>query len=351
MIVRLFLASLFVFATLPFTASAQDSAGVSINPATIEDSADPGQFIETSIDITNLSGTAQEYYVFARDIIGVRDGNAPEFAEEGREQTGFELSTWVTLPEEPYTLEPGGRVTVPVTIQVPDNASPGSHFGGVFVSIEPPRLRTVGASVGYEVASIISLKISGDAITNAQIREFSTDKIIHGLTDVNFNVRLQNTGNVLVRPHGPLEVYNMFGSRVYEASFNDSLGGVFPGTIRDFKIAWRDENPGFGRYQAVLALVYEDDNGNRTIDATVSFWILPLNIIFPAAIVLAVLLVVSYIGVRIYVRRAVQSASGGRRQLARTRRKSKQVSVLMLVSVVLLTVTALFLILLLLMFA
>jgi len=64
-----------------------------------------------------------------------------------------------------------------------------------------------------------------------------------------------------------------------------------------------------------------------------------------------VLLLIAYAGVRWYVNRVVSHATGGRRQLVRNRRKSKQISMLMLVSIVLLTVTALFLILLLLLFA
>ncbi len=336
---------------LPVISLAQDSAGVSINPATLERSVDPGDVIEASINVRNISDREETYFVSPRDIIGVRDGNAPEFAPEGQEKTGYELSAWVTVDEGPYTMDPGESVSIPLTIVVPDDASPGSHFGGLFVSTEPPKLRTIGASVGYKVPSIISLKVSGDTIINAQIREFSTEKIIHGSTNVKFNVRIQNSGNVLVRPHGPLEVYNMFGSQVHSRLFNENLGGVFPGVIRTFNQSWSDDNPGFGRYQAVLSLVYEAEGGNRTIDSTVTFWILPMNIIFPVLGVLAVLLIVGYLSVRMYINRVVRQSAGSRRQLVRSRRKSKQISMLMLVSIVLLTITALFLILLLLLLA
>lgn len=348
---RAILLVLFSILVVPHFVFAQSSAGISINRATIESAADPGDVINEEIEITNLSDKEQLYYIFARDIVGVRDGNAPEFANEGQELTGFELSTWLDLPSEPITVPAGGKKNLQFTIKVPDNATPGSHFGGVFVSVEPPKFREIGASVGYDVASIISIKISGDTTISAQIREFSTDKIIHGNTNVGFNVRIQNTGTVLVRPYGPLEVFNMFGRKVHTATFNETQGGVFPGTIRDFTQSWSDENPGFGRYQAVLALIYEADGGNRTIDATVSFWILPMKIIGPALIILAVLLLISYFAVRLYVRRAVQQVSGARRHLVRRQRKSKQLSMLMLVSIVLLTVTALFLILLLILFA
>ncbi len=342
---------LFALFVSPLLVFAQDSSGVSLNPATIQEPADPGSRIESQIEVTNLSSSEQVYYIAARDIVGVRDGNTPIYADGEQEKTGFEMSSWLELPTEPYTVAPGEKFLVPIIINVPETATPGDHFAGVFVSRQPPRLREIGAGVGFDVATIVIAKISGDRIIDAQIREFSTEKIIHGTTDVNFSVRIQNSGSDIARPYGPLEVYNMFGRRVTSLTFNESLGGVFPGTVRDFVLSWSDKNPGFGRYQAMIALAYETELGNRTINSSVSFWILPLNIILPALGVLFVLLFISYIGVKMYVRRAVQSVSSGRGKLVRRRQRNKQISALMLVSVVLLSVTALFLVILLLLFA
>lgn len=339
----------FVFLFAPLFTYAQESAGIGITPATIDKAADPGDVIETEINVKNLSGSEQTYYILSRDIVGVRDGNAPIYAERDIERTGNEISAWLTLPEEPLVVPAGGEVVVPITVTVPENATPGDHFGGVFASVQPPKLREIGAGVGYDVASIIIVKISGSRVIDAQIREFSTEDIIHGSTDVQFNVRIQNNGSDIARPHGPLEVYNMFGSRVEALTFNDTMGGVFPGTVRDFKLYWKDENPGFGRYQATIALSYATEDGNRTINSVTSFWILPMNIIGPALGILAVLLLGSYFGVKLYVRRAVREVSGGRRLVRR--KQSKQISALMLVSIVMLAVTAVFLILLLILFA
>lgn len=341
----------FIVFLSPQFAAAQSSAGVSIEPATIEEPADPGQTLSATLSLTNTTFAEQTFYLFTRDIVGVRDGNAPEFASGSQELTGFELSTWVVLPTDPYVLGPGESVRVPITIDVPENATPGSHFGGIFASVEAPRLREIGAGVGYEVASIITINISGDQVVNAQVREFSTDQLVHGSTNVDFTVRIQNTGTMLVRPYGPIKIYNMFGSEVKTLTVNDTAGGVFPGSVRDFHVSWRDENPGFGRYRAELAMTYEADAGQRSIDDTLTFWILPLNIILPALGVLAVILVVTYFGVKMYIRRALHEVTGGQRPLARRRRKKQRMSALLLVSVVLLAVTVLFLIVLLLLFA
>ena len=334
----------------PVVADAQNSSGIGLKPSLIEEGADPGEVLDRTISLTNLSDIEQTYYLFKRDIVTVRDGGVPVYADPGTEKTGYELTEWIELSETEVTIVPGEERVVPIKINVPDSATPGSHFGGIFVSMEPPKFRETGASVGYEVANIVSIRISGDAIESAQIRSFHTDKLIYGSTLVHFRAEIENKGNVLVRPYGPLEVFNMFGKRVGAMTFNDSQSGVFPLTKREFEITWEGEGTGFGRYQAVLALIYGESGRQSTISSTVSFWVLPMNIITPALIILGVLLLTAYLGVRMYVRRTISTMSGGRR-LVRRRRGGSGTSTLLLVVIVMLTVTALFLILLLALFA
>lgn len=343
---------IFLFFVLlsPAFVHAQESSGIGIKPATIEEGAEPGEHQEYTVGITNLSSTEQTYYVFTRDIVGVEAGGVPIYADEGAEKTGYELSEWVTLDVSEMTVAPGEERPLLVSIDVPEFATPGSHFGGVFVSLTPPKMRTLGASVGYQVANIISIRVAGDAVANAQIRQFSTGNFIYGESIVDFQARVENKGTILVRPIGPLEVHNMFGKRVALLTFNESKAGIFPQTTRDFEIVWEDEGPGFGRYQAVLSLVYGDQGRQSTITSTVSFWILPMNIILPALGVLAFLLLTAYIIVKLYIRNKLNVVSASSRRIVR-RRRSGGMSALLLVTVVMLAVTALFLIILLALFA
>lgn len=331
-------------------ALAQNTAGVSISPGLIEKPADPGQVMSEEFKITNLSNDEKTYYLFVKDISGVRDGGSPIFANENAEITGYELSSWIDLGVTEITLTPGAEQIVPITINVPENATPGSHFGGVFVSLEPPRMRNIGAAVGFEVANIVSIRINGDALESMQIRSFATDKYIYGSPNVQFSAQIQNKGNVLERPFGPMEITNMFGKRVAQLTFNESLGGVFPQTTRDFKLVWNDSGTAFGRYDVRLSLVY-GENGNQryTISSELSFWVLPWNIIKPALIVLSILLVVTYIAIQLYIRRSVRVLSQGR--IVNRRRKRQGSSVVFMVFIVMLSVTALFLLLLLVLFA
>jgi hypothetical protein len=347
---RFLIVFILLFLIFPAVTNAQVTSGIGLKPSLIEEGAEPGQLLEKGISVTNLSDTEQTYYLFTRDIVSVRDGGTPVYAEEGTEKTGYELSEWVTLDADQITLLPGEEQSIPVTIAVPDSATPGSHFGGIFISLQPPRLREVGASVGYEVANIVSIRIAGDVTESAQIRSFKTDKLVYGSTNVIFRAEVENKGNVLVRPFGPLEVYNMFGKRVASLTINESHGGIFPFTRRAFEVTWEDDGVGFGRYQTVVSMVYGEPGRQATISSTLSFWILPMNIITPALIILAILLLAAYFGVRMYVRRTISTMSGGRR-LVRQRRRGRGTFSLLTVAIVMLAVTALFLIVLLALFA
>ena len=340
-----------VAAAMPQLAAAQNDTGIGIRPALIEGPAEPGTTQTHKVSVTNLSSSQQVYFLFVRDIAGVTGAGAPLFANEDAEKTGFEVSEWVSLDRMEIDLAPGEETTIEATITVPEDATPGSHFGAIFVSLDPPRMRELGAAVGYDVANIISLRVAGDVDERAAIRQFATGNYIYGNSIVDFQVRIENEGNVLVRPIGPLEINNMFGRRAAILTFNESQAGVFPGVSRDFEITWEDEGPGFGRYEAILSLVYGEQGRVATMSSSVSFWILPMNIIGPALGVLAFLLLTTYISVRLYVRSKLRSVQTGSRRLVKQRRANTGVPLTLLLLVVMLLVTAIFLLVLLVLFA
>lgn len=334
---------------LPPTLHAQD-IGVSISPAIIEETLDAGTLKEYSVTIKNLNQTDQTYYLSARNISGVKDGGVPIFAKDNAEKSGYELVEWLALSKNQITLPPGVSERVAFTMQVPTEATPGSHFGGIFISVDPPEIENSGAAVAYQVANIISIRVSGDATESANIRQFSTEQYFHGSKNVDFAVRIENTGNVLVRPAGPLEIFNMLGQKVDTITFNDAQNAVFPANIREFNFNWTGEGTGFGRYEAVLSPGYGDTGAKMTMSSTASFWILPMNIIGPALAVLATILLLTFLFVRLYIKRTLAHLSTGGTRVVR-RRKQKGMSATLLLVVVMLIVTAVFMLVLLALFA
>lgn len=358
-LVGFLLASAFLVVSLvpSLTLAQSGGAGVGINPAVIDpaEKFSPGESAQFKVKVSNLSDVDQTYYLSKRDIVGQADGGVPIFADTNGELTGYELTDWITLEATELFIPARQDREMNFSMTVPDTAAPGSHFGSVIVTVEPPEMRASGASIGYEVANIIHIRIEGEVMEEARIRQFSTDKYLYGSTNVEFSARIENEGNTLVKPTGPLEVNNMFGKRVALLTFNESQAGVFPKTARsngqrDFTVKWEDEAPGFGRYEALLSAVYGEDGAMKTMSSTVTFWILPMNIVMPALITLGVLFLIIFVAVKLYVRRSLALAtSGNPRRLVRSRRQGGFPTLLVIISM--LALTGFFFIVLLLVFA
>ncbi|MAZ30325.1 hypothetical protein CL655_03515 [bacterium] len=328
------------------------NAGLSLTPSIIEEPAEPGEALTSAVEVENLSPNAETYYLFARDIEGVAENGRPMYVSDGFVPTDYNLSQWIALSRTEVELQPGERVSVPFIINVPEDAAPGGHFAGIFGSLEAPdaNVEGVGAGVGYRVGNIINIRVAGDITEEAQIRTFQTDKLIYGEKDVTFTARVENLGNVLVRPTGPLKITNMLGDTVAEIVMNDSRSGVFPQSIRPVTAEWQENGLGFGRYVAEVAMVYGvPGEAQYTMSANTTFWVLPWEIIRPLMIVLGVLALVSYVLVRYYINQQVRKLSGGRR-LVRTTGQAGP-SPLVLAAIVMLFMTAFVIFLLLMIFA
>ncbi len=330
---------------------AQSSEGVEIRPAVIEDRVEPGQVYNFTIRVTNISTVEKTFYLTAQDITGLTDEGLPIFSEE-TEITPYELSSWIQLPDTQITLGANEARSVPFSIKVPMNASPGAHFGGVFMDARPPKQRENGAAIGLKVGSIINLRIAGDATEDAQLREFSSTRIVYGsAANVSFDTRIANLGNVLIRPHGVIEITDMRGSKVGLVKINDIGAGVFPETTKEFNDSWEYDGFAFGRYQAVVSLVYGED-GRKTISAATSFWVLPLKLILTVLGSLFVALLILYVLVRSYINRKIREMSGGRGGAdLYARRNRSPVPRLLIIALALLFLAIVFLVVLFLMFA
>ncbi len=335
-----------------YTADAQQNAGITLVPASIEEAANPGDTITKILTITNESIQDKEYYIYKRNIKGVEAGGVPIFAEENEQVTGYELSEWVEVPSEPVLVAANSSYNLPLSIRVPESATPGSHFGGIFVSVEAPKFRQVGAGVGYEVASIVSIRISGDILDSARIRSFSTDKLIYSSKkDVHFAAKVENMGNILIRPRGPVTITGMFGTKSETYIMNETLAGVFPGSVRDFEFTWGGEGLGFGKYEAIVALGYDGKDGQKTIDSTLVFWVFPVKVMLSILAGFLVVIGGGYFLTKYYINQAVIRSAGGRRITPQKYRRQVGVSRFTFVFIALLAVVVLFLLILLVSFA
>lgn len=292
----------------------QISETITTKPSIIEEVVDAGETKTYTITVTNQSGREETFYPVIENMLGVSDQGAPRFTQEDQ---GFGLSEWVSIHQDSITLDSEESGEFSFTVSIPEEAGPQGYYGAFFVTRRAPDQRQTGSAVDFKVGTILSLRVQGDAHEEAFIREFVAGKNIHqNNEEVEFTIVVENLGNVLARPRGTINIINMFGDQVAQVPVNHPRpGGVFPGDTRTFTAEWEPDGVNIGRHQAELDLVY-GETGVRTISSDTSFWILPLTAMAVGGVALIGFIGGIFFLVRVYIRRQINAATGGKRSSA-----------------------------------
>lgn len=299
-----------VFLGLLFAHSAL-AYGVAVKPAQVEQKVDPGSVKTFTMTVTNTDEKPLRLYPVVRNVTGVDDNSHPIFEPVG-DGVPHDVAAWLEFKKDPLEIGPKASGSVEVTARFPADATPGSHLAGFFFSDQPVvEGQILGAAVGFDVGAILHFQIAGEAITKASIRHFSTERTIYGKPPVDFSVAIENTGNTLVRPVGFVDITSMTGKKVASLPVNDTGAGVFPKTTREWKAAWSPSEIVVGKFTALVALAIDTEQGTETLTRQVEFWVLPTNIILPTIVGFTIFVLVSYVLLRLYVRRQLRAVQSG----------------------------------------
>ncbi len=286
--------------------NAQEGLAVKVQPSTIEEIVEPGQVLEDVLTVTNKNGGKQTYYISTRNVLGMSDTGSPEFSDETSSDS-LEIASWIRPGKDSVTIDVGESVEIPYRIEVPENVSPGSYFGAFFVTREADIATESGAGVGFHVASLVNLRVSGVVKEDMLLREFFTEKTFFSEPSVYFQTRIENTGTIHQRPRGIISIIDMFGNDVGRATFNDNAGAILPQTDRVFDVTWNYNKFALGKYTAIASVVYGESQ-KKTISKEISFWIVPLKEVGIAVGSIVFILVVFIFGVRRYVQNVLRKA-------------------------------------------
>ena len=251
--------------------TAQEASGLALSPPTFELSANPGDVLENTIRVENLTERTMKIAVDKRNFTALGEEGGIDFTEE--EETSFSLASWITVFPSEIEIGPKRTMTFTFRTEIPLNAEPGGHFGSIVFKTGGAIPGQTGAALTQELGALVLLRVAGKATERAFLESFSSTKKLWEKGPVEFEIRVRNQGNVHVKPVGIITINDFFGKKV--DSFNIEPRNILPGAIRKSTATW-DKSFLFGKYTATVILNYGSQN--QMISGSTTFFAFPYKI-------------------------------------------------------------------------
>jgi hypothetical protein len=225
-----------------------DSESITMSPTSRSYRVDAGKSINDKLTIVNDGAKAYDFLVYARPYSVSNEAYDPNFTAT---PTNADVYGWVQFPKTKYHLESGKSTTVDFTINVPAAATPGGHYGVIFVETQPAANEAIPASgvirkkrVGSIIYATVNgaYKTAGEAVS-AEIPFWQVQPPLHT------TVTAKNTGNTDFTDSVRLTVKDVFGNVKYDATKDYQ---VLPQTTRKINLDWSSSS-WFGFYKVETA--------------------------------------------------------------------------------------------------
>lgn len=251
-LVRILAATLAVVAAVGIltpagAARAEDTIGISARPAAADGTADtrtrfsykvdPGQRVDDNFLVANTGSTPQNFTVIATDAFNDGEG---DFALLGTEEASTSVGQWVKFENGTnrieFSLEPGQSRLLPFTVELPADATPGDHAGGLVASVVTP-----GEQVNLDrrVGTRLYARVSGQLQPLLSISALNSEYLGDWWNPFSGTVRMyytvMNTGNVALATNTSFGVDTWFGLQA-AASNGDAIAELLPGGGRSVTV-------------------------------------------------------------------------------------------------------------------
>jgi hypothetical protein len=230
-------ASLAFFNFQPGLAVAGDSAekiGLAIDQSIFTFDLNPGEEKEFSLKVKNISEREERLSTEIQDI-AIGEQNEIIFLAGKNEINS--LSDWLKVDALNWFLAPGEEKEVKISLKVPVEATPGSHFSVLALRALPQ----IGADnfqrpiVSGRLAVEILVNVKGEVSGQGQLMSFQAP--ILAVKEINFKVEFQNEGTVHYIPYGEVGVKDLIFRK--EDKIEMPRHFVFPGKKYIFENNWK----------------------------------------------------------------------------------------------------------------
>ncbi len=192
---------------------------------------EPGGTVTDSVTVTNFTAEPVEFKLYASDGVITADG---QFDLLPAAEKPKDVGSWITMSESSVTVPGSSSASVPFTVTVPANATPGDHPGGIVAA-----LTRAGADGGQQVSvenrvgARVHLRVGGELKPVLTVSNVNVDyhgnwnPLKPGTADVSY--KLENTGNVRLGTDQKVVMRGLFGIPLTEKS-SQKIAELLPGS-------------------------------------------------------------------------------------------------------------------------
>jgi hypothetical protein len=289
-------------------AQGQGGNGLSISPTKNELVIERGLSEIVNIQVKNVSDTDILAKTFLNDFFQEGNTGNPQLIVDGSEmQSANSIKEFVTGVED-VIIPAGESKNVAITISIPQQASPGAYYGAIrFLATNPDSADQEGSQVSLNasVASLVLIEVPGDLVEKIEISNILTFKdeqegVFFTKVPNKIGTEITNLGNGFAKPFGRIVVNGPFGQgQVHEFELNSTSprGNVLPDSARIFLNDLEGVSRP-GKYTIVASISH--GNGGEVLEATSTFWYVPVWFILTSIVVLLLLVGGTYFLYRKY---------------------------------------------------
>jgi len=236
----------------PLTASAAPNVDrITISPVDKHYLLKPGEVKRDSFTVINDGSSAYNLAVYARPYsVGSTDEDySPNFSAQ---PPNADVYQWVQFDKSEYKLKPSEKVEVKYTVRVPQNATPGGHYGVLFAETQPLEANKNNSIMRRKrLGLIVYATVKGTFKTEGSNQAISIPPL-QFKPPLTTSQTVTNTGNSDFTVTGTMNVYDAFGNRKYQLTKDYTL---LPDSIRKMPFEWSDAS-WFGLYKVQLTTKY-----------------------------------------------------------------------------------------------
>jgi hypothetical protein len=316
---------------------AQTAGGydVTVTPVFFDLTSNPGDQVSDKIRLRNNTGTAININIQVQRLSGDINGNF-SLSQDKNDET----LNWVKFSQNAIVAKPLEWTEIPFTVDIPKDAAYGYYYAITFSEVKNGQLGRNGAQLTGAAAVPILLDVrKPGAKAEAKIVEFKTANYVSEYLPVDFQVKIENTGNIHVKPHGNVFINTGNSKDLAILDVNDTQGSILPQSARVFDTSWDD---GFlvrepviqdgqtkvdkngkpvysininwnkltsfriGKYTANLLVVYDNGEKDIPLEATLSFWVFPYKVVGGTLLGIILFVLILRFAIKKYINRELQ---------------------------------------------